>query len=179
MGVVGRSGTSIQLTLGIGLRQIPYDSQTRCSQGCPTNTFVIDKESRWSFCSDIFKSPSLQKCMSLGLEILRECSPLSTCHMSCVMCHMSHVKYHRWYLFLFFQRGEANQWRVCYQRGLTRLVLLINMWIVSDSPGLKDFLAMSAVAMWECLHTRSRGQQARLLGWGLDLQHCRLQQINP
>ena len=43
-----------------------------------------------------------------------------TCHVSCVMCHMSHVT-----IFsssFFGQRGEAYRWRVCYQRGLPRLV---------------------------------------------------------
>ena len=43
-----------------------------------------------------------------------------TCHMSHVTCHMSHVTCH---FFLFFRpSGEAYWWRVCYQRGLPRLV---------------------------------------------------------
>ena len=47
-----------------------------------------------------------------------------TCHMSCVTCHMSQF-FFLFYLFiyLFFgQSGEASRWRVCYQRGLPRLV---------------------------------------------------------
>ena len=40
------------------------------------------------------------------------------CHVSLVTCHMSHVT-----LFFFGQSGEAYCWRVCYQRGLPRLVL--------------------------------------------------------
>ena len=41
-----------------------------------------------------------------------------TCHVSCVLCHMSPITNH------FSQNtknGVANQWRVCYQRGLPRL----------------------------------------------------------
>ena len=67
-----------------------------------------------------------------GAEILRDCSPPTTCHMSRVMCPVSHVMCHvlhvlchvSFFLFFFFrQSGEAYQWRVCYQRGLPRLVL--------------------------------------------------------
>ena len=43
-----------------------------------------------------------------------------TCQVSRVTCHVSHV------IFLFYflggQSGEAYRWRVCYQRGLPRLV---------------------------------------------------------
>ena len=41
-----------------------------------------------------------------------------TCPMSRVMCHMSHILF----LIFFGQSGEAYWWRVCYQRGLPRLV---------------------------------------------------------
>ena len=41
-----------------------------------------------------------------------------TCHVSRVTCHMSHV----FFCFFFWQSGEAYRWRVCYQRGLPRLV---------------------------------------------------------
>ena len=43
-----------------------------------------------------------------------------TGHMSRVTCHVSHVTYQL--LFFFGQSGEARRWRVCYQRGLPRLV---------------------------------------------------------
>ena len=48
-----------------------------------------------------------------------------TCHMSPVACHMSLVGFlFYFFLLLFFrQSGEASQRRVCYQRGLPRLVL--------------------------------------------------------
>ena len=64
-----------------------------------------------------------------------------TCHVSRVTCHMSHVTCHmskkmsyseeknkNKKLFLYTtknigQSGGASQWRVCYQRGLPRLVL--------------------------------------------------------
>ena len=43
-----------------------------------------------------------------------------TCHLSCVTCHIFFVFFH---FFLFFgQFGEAYLRRVCYQRGLPRLV---------------------------------------------------------
>ena len=79
---------------------------------------------------------------------MRECSPPQmchmshvTCHISCVMCHvscvtfhvsrvichMSHVTCHIFYFIFFFgQSGEAYRWRVCYQRGLPRLVFWLN-----------------------------------------------------
>ena len=74
---------------------------------------------------------------------MRQCSPPTTCHMSCVKCHMSHVTchvshvmchmscvtFHIFFLLLFFcfslQSGEAYRWRVCYQRGLPRLVSVL------------------------------------------------------
>ena len=43
-----------------------------------------------------------------------------TCHMSRVTCHVSHVIL--FFFFFFRQSGEAYRWRVCYQRGLPRLV---------------------------------------------------------
>ena len=46
-----------------------------------------------------------------------------TCHVSCGTCHMWHV----FFLYIIFlcvcvQSGQCVQWRVCYQRGLLRLV---------------------------------------------------------
>ena len=61
-----------------------------------------------------------------------------TCHVSRVTCHLSHVTCHMSKIFLkickllfffFFdgkkigQSGGASRWRVCYKRGLPRLVL--------------------------------------------------------
>ena len=37
--------------------------------------------------------------------------------MSGIMCHVSRV-----FLCVFLQSGGASRWRVCYQRGLPRLV---------------------------------------------------------
>ena len=45
-----------------------------------------------------------------------------TRHVSCVMCHVSHVTCHIFFFFFFGRNGEAYRWRVCYQRGLPRLV---------------------------------------------------------
>ena len=50
------------------------------------------------------------------------------CHMSHVMCHVSHVKcqgvtfFCLFFLFLIGLICGASWWRVCYQRGLPRLV---------------------------------------------------------
>ena len=54
---------------------------------------------------------------------MREGSPPPpvTCDVSHVPCRMSLLFL---FLFLFFlQSGGASRWRVCYQRGLPRLVL--------------------------------------------------------
>ena len=45
-----------------------------------------------------------------------------TCNVSRVTCHVSNVTCH-FFFFFFGQSGEAYRWRVCYQRGLPRLVL--------------------------------------------------------
>ena len=47
--------------------------------------------------------------------------PLVRCHVSGVPCHVSGVTCN--FSFLFRKSGGACQWRVCYQRGLSRLVL--------------------------------------------------------
>ena len=55
-----------------------------------------------------------------------------TCHMSRVTCHVSHVTCHI-FLFIFFrQSGKVYRWRVCYQRGLPRLVLIISPQEIND-----------------------------------------------
>ena len=52
-----------------------------------------------------------------------------TCHVSHVTCHMSSVTF---FFFLFFgQSGEAYRLRVCYQRGLPRLVSIWTHWFLS------------------------------------------------
>ena len=58
-----------------------------------------------------------------------------TCHMSHVTCHMSHVTCpvsHVNLFFIFFlgQSGAAYRWRVCYQRGLPRLVYNLNDFMI-------------------------------------------------
>ena len=60
------------------------------------------------------------------------CSPV--CHVSRVRCHMSPVKCHvspvpcqKNYIFFFNGKSVgASRWRVCYQRGLPRLVCNTN-----------------------------------------------------
>ena len=43
-----------------------------------------------------------------------------TCQVSRVRCHVS-----GFFLLFFGQSGGPSQWRVCYQRGLPRLVLMV------------------------------------------------------
>ena len=46
-----------------------------------------------------------------------------TYHVSRVMCHVSRVTCHMSHIYIFFlQSGEISRWRLCYQRGLPRLV---------------------------------------------------------
>ena len=45
-----------------------------------------------------------------------------TCHVSLVTCHVSPVTCHMSHFCVCGQSGEASQGRVCYQRGLLRLV---------------------------------------------------------
>ena len=75
-----------------------------------------------------------------------ECSSYTMCHVSRVTCHLSRVTCQNIFFFLHFflkeeekkeqdkkkkktcilkkigQSGGASRWRVCYQRGLPRLV---------------------------------------------------------
>ena len=61
---------------------------------------------------------------------MRKCSPPPnvshvTCHMSHVTCHVSHVTLQMSRVKCHMsQSGEAYRWRVCYQRGLPRLVFI-------------------------------------------------------
>ena len=62
--------------------------------------------------------------------MLKECSPPTMCHMSHVTFHMSHVRCQvsgvtsqvSHVSFFSGQSVGASRWRVCYQRGLPRLV---------------------------------------------------------
>ena len=61
------------------------------------------------------------------------------CHMSRVTCHMSQF----FFYFFFGQSGEAYRWRVCYQRGLPRLVFMINRPSVAGALSLINELTES------------------------------------
>ena len=48
-----------------------------------------------------------------------------TCHVSRLTCHMSHVTFISIYIYFFCrQSGETSRWRVCFQWGLPRLVVM-------------------------------------------------------
>ena len=53
-------------------------------------------------------------------QIFKEGSPPPTCNPACVTCHVSHVTGHMSHFF--FYKEMKLVWRVCYQRGLPRLV---------------------------------------------------------
>ena len=83
--------------------------------------------------SQIFQTSQIPNRQSQRAEILRECSPHTishlscvTCHVSPVICHLSHVTCHMSHVtfnffFFFWQNGGASWRRVCYQRDLPRL----------------------------------------------------------
>ena len=73
----------------------------------------------------IFRTLLIPNHKCWGSEILKECSPPPMCHMSCVTCHMSHVRCHMSGVTCFRKSGGGSRWRVCYHRGLPRLVYLI------------------------------------------------------
>ena len=53
------------------------------------------------------------------------------CQLSCVRCHVSRVRYI--YIYFFCTKWCGQLWRVCYQRGLPRLVYrnkLIQIFII-------------------------------------------------
>ena len=73
-----------------------------------------------------------------------------TCHVSRVTCQVSGVRWQvsfvRWCvlfcLFLILQSGGASRWRVCYQRGLPRLVFTD---LESQQPGFSEFVKLLGV----------------------------------
>ena len=80
---------------------------------------------------------------------MREGSPPDTCQVSGVTCHVSHVTCHLsnvtcQIFFLVGQSGEASQGRVCYQRGLPRLV-----YIGASKPGLLFVKSKFIIALQE------------------------------
>ena len=74
-----------------------------------------------------------------------------TCQVSHVKCHMSRVTCHMWRFFFFFfwQSGGASRWRVCYQRGLPRLVI----YICSVTPSFQAKYNYYSVDDWNLKRT--------------------------
>ena len=56
-------------------------------------------------------------------------------HLSCVICHMSHITCQMSHFLYYWQSREASRWRVCYQRGLPRLVISMFILIPTGWPG--------------------------------------------
>ena len=103
--------------------------QTRCSRGCSTNTFVtellIHSLSHSSFVEISSEHLHSQTVRARELKFWEKVHlpPPELCHVKHATCHMSCVIL--FFLNLFVgQSGEARRWRVCYQRGLPRLVFV-------------------------------------------------------
>ena len=86
-------------------------------------------------------------------EILRNGLPPPTCHLlhvrcqvSGVRCQVSGVRCQVSHVFFLGQCGEASRWRVCYQRGLPRLVFFWGNKLTS-STNPEDFSRQSNQTM--------------------------------
>ena len=115
------------------------NQQSQCSCNCSLNTFIINWLIESSFCSESSRHSISQTVRAGELKYLENIHPppCVTCHMShikCVTCNMSWVMCPNnlsgvtWkvsYVTFFFFSVGASLWRVCYQRGLPRLVLFI------------------------------------------------------
>ena len=86
----------------------------------------------------IFKKLYIPNCNSWQDEILWKISPPPH-NVSHVGCHVSSFKY-PFSVFFVGQSGGASQWRVCYQRGLPCLVLLLNGCISTIQCGALEYM---------------------------------------
>ena len=73
----------------------------------------------WNF-KTVFTTPSVS-CVIHHISCVTCHMSHVMCHMSCVTCQVSSVTI----FFLFWQSAGASRWRVCYQRGLPRLVSML------------------------------------------------------
>ena len=80
------------------------------------------------------------------------------CHMSHVTCNMSHVTCDMSQLFLFnifLTKWFSYRWRVCYQPGLPRLVLLeVLKTCLSQSEGEKTWLKQTEKGQTYLIHCK-------------------------
>ena len=107
--------------------------QTRCSRGCPTNTFVIHSlsQSLTLFLNCLYNQRGWHSITShcpISPVRARELKFWQKFHLpplSRVRCHVSHVTFHmsgdmcHFSFFSFFlgKGGDVSWWRVCHQRG--------------------------------------------------------------
>ena len=81
--------------------------QTWCSRGSSTNTFVIHQVIQSVILLfRIFKTLSIPNREIWRAKLLKECSPPTMCHMSCVTCEVSGV---RCRVSPFFWGGEGEE----------------------------------------------------------------------
>ena len=110
--------------------------QKGSSRGCSTNTFATDQLINWW--SHPYP-PNLQNIITpipLELRTWNFYPTFAVLNVSCVLCHMPHVNCHVLHItkkciYIFFlsfsgQRIGGIWWRVCYYRGLPRIVLIVN-----------------------------------------------------
>ena len=99
----------------------PNLSQTKRLRARPLSEYVI-------LFLPIFKTSLISTHKTWGAKILRECSPPTTCQMSCVKCDMSHVMCHVSHVMCHLSRlflgliGVVYPWRFSYQQRLPCLV---------------------------------------------------------
>ena len=130
----------------------------------------------WSFSSNTFQNGRARE-----LKFWENVHPTlyEMCHVSCVRCHLSPVTCHvspvtfqnicfkqnciiKKNPLKYWKSGEAWRWRVCYQRGLPRLVLSVRTkWKVTLKTLKKYFKFLNQIiALPNCLinllNTRDR-----------------------
>ena len=106
-----------KITLSYSLNLL-YIYQAQCSQSCATNTFFTHwlinylGESAFSFKSSQHKSQTV-KARKLNFWENDHPPPCVTCLVSGFMCHVSLLRCHNIYKYIYFfgQRSEASWWK--------------------------------------------------------------------
>ena len=101
--------------------------------------FFIFKHNNFTFRCLPFSS-EFSRGLAQGADILRECSPSPTCHMTCVTFHMSHVTCpHLFYSSSFLYRVVKLVHGGSYPQGLPRLVYFFKILHTGDTNSLDQY----------------------------------------
>ena len=71
-----------------------------------------------------------------------------TCHLLPVTCHMSHDFFYFFTLKKVGQSGATSWWRVCYQRGLPRLVCIMDIILTISNAWFRDCSQIISAIFW-------------------------------